>query len=266
MKHAVIIILFALAANTVKGQNLYDTTHTKIFAQYLYNTQQYKFAAEEYSRLAESSCSNYLDYALKSIECYEIVYDYKNAILQFEKHILPQGNIDSTFFFNYVKLLVKNHQYQSAYLYCDSVKAPYTTKSYNIKYGLSVIEGYQPPASQELIIPELKALADRDIKQKRMFPAITMSAIVPGSGRIYCGYVREGIFAMLRSCFDYLHVVYGFRKYGFRDPYPLFFGTLSVCFYIGNIFGTAKSVKKYNTLNKTNRDAQIIDYMYHNLF
>lgn len=266
MKQVVIIILFVVVANTIKGQNLYDTTHTKIFAQYLYNTQQYKFAAEEYSRLADSTCSNYLDYALKSIECYEIAYDYKNAINQFEKHILPHGNIDSTFFFNYVKLLVKNHQYQSAYLYCDSVKAPYTIKSYNIKYSLSVIEGYPSTTNQELIIPELKALANRDIKQKRMFPAVTMSAIIPGSGRIYCGYVREGITVMLRTCFDYLHVIYGCRKYGFRDPYPLFFGTISVCFYIGNIFGTVKSVNKFNTAQKNLRNEQIIDYMYHNLF
>lgn len=266
MKYAVIIILFVLAANNAKGQNLYDTAHTKVFAQYLYNTQQYKFAAEEYSRLADSSCSNYLDYALKSVECYEIVYDYKNAISQFEKHLLPQAKNDSQLFFSYVKLLIKDHQYPSAYVYCDSVKAPYTTKIYNIKYGLSVIEGQTPTQNQELIIPEFKALVNSEIKQKRMFPAIAMSAIVPGSGRIYCGYVREGITAMLRSCFDYLHVVYGFRKYGFRDPYPLFFGTVSVCFYIGNIFGTAKSVNKYNSHHKAIRDAQIIDYMHHNLF
>ena len=266
MKYMVIIILLFLAANTTNGQNLYDTAHTKAFAQYLYNTQQYRFAAEEYSRIADSACSNCLDYALKSVECYEIVYDYKNALNQFEKHILPQARIDTQYYFNYVKLLIKDHQYTSAYIYCDSVKAPYTTKILNIKYGLSVIEGYTPPSSQELIIPEFKVLADNEIKQKRMFSAIAMSAIVPGSGRIYCGYVREGITAMLRSCFDYLHVVYGFRKYGFRDPYPLFFATVSVCFYIGNIFGTAKSVNKYNSHNKSIRDAQIIDYMHHNLF
>ena len=265
MKYAFIFILITLTANISKGQNLYDTAHTKVFAQYLYNTQQYHFAAEEYERLAKINYSNSLDYSIKAIECYEIAYDYKNALKHFEKYVLPHAESNSQYYFSYVKLLIKNSQYNTAYVYCDSVKAPYTTKIHNIKYGLASICNHTP-IETEFIIPEIRLLSTSNIKQKRLFPAVTMSAIVPGSGRIYCGYVSEGITTMLRACFEYLHLIYGFRKYGFGDPYPLFFGTVSVCFYIGNIFGTVKSVKKFNTAQKNIRDGQIIDYMYNNLF
>ena len=266
MRYAFVFILTVLAANISKGQNLYDTAHTKVFAQYIYNTQQYHFAAEEYGRLAKNSYSNSLDYSIKAIECYEIAYEFKNDLNHFEKYVLPHAGSNSQYYFSYVKLLIKNRQYDTAFVYCDSVKAPFTTKIHNIKYGLSTICDYPTPKETEFILPEIKSLCTSNIKQKRMFPAITMSAIVPGSGRIYCGYVREGIIAMLRTCFDYLHVIYGFRKYGFRDPYPIFFGSVSACFYIGNIFGTAKSVNKFNKAQRNIRDGQIIDYMYNNLF
>ena len=266
MKKAVYIFLCCFIAELSFGQNLYDTTHTKIFAQYLYNTQQYRFAAEEYSSLANNTFSYNLDYALKAVECYSFAYDYNNAIKQFEKHILPTAYSNSEYYFDYVKLLIKNSNYATAHNYCDSVKSPFIIKSYNIKQCLSIIDNLPPVNNEELLLPEVKSFSTKELKQKKMFPAVTMSAILPGTGRIYCGHIREGITALLRTCFDYLHVAYGFHKYGFNDPYPLFFAAVSVCFYTGNIFGTVKSVKKYNSHQKQIRDAQIIDFMYNNLF
>lgn len=266
MKNVIYIFLYCLVANLSYGQNLYDTTHTKIFAQYLYNTQQYRFAAEEYSSLANNTFSNNLDYAFKAVECYSFIYDYNNAIDEFKKHILPIAKDSNSIYFDYVKLLIKNSNYATAHNYCDSIKAPYIIKSYNIKQCLSIIDNLPPTNNEELLLPEVKMLTNKELKQKKMFPAVTMSAILPGTGRIYCGHIREGITALLRTCFDYMHVAYGFHKYGFKDPYPLFFAAVSVCFYTGNIFGTVKSVKKYNLQQKHIRDAQIIDYMYNNLF
>ncbi len=265
MKHGVILLL-CLAALTSTAQNLYDTVHTKIFAEYLYNTQQYEFAAEEYSRLADSTYSISLDYAFKTVECYSIIYQYKNAENTFAKYILPQCKNRPELYFNYVKLLIQSEDYAKAYSYCDSLQTPYTIKGTNIKTCLAIINKTTVNSDNPQLTPEVKSFCQNKLDQKSMAVAVSMSAIVPGTGRIYCGYVREGIMAFLRSGFDLAHVAYGFHKYGYKDPYPLFFASLSACFYVGNIFGTVKSVKKRNNSIKKKRDEQIIDYMHDNLF
>lgn len=266
MRQFCYIILLCCVVEISFGQNLYDTAHTKVFAEYLYNTRQYKFAAQEYSRLADSTFSFNLDYSLKAVECYVFDYDYKNALLLFENRVLPSINNHPNLFFDYVKLLVRNQRYNLAYNYCDSVKPPNMIKSYNIKYCLGVITDLQFSYNSEMLMPEVIILTESVVKQKKMFPAVAMSSVLPGTGRIYCGYVSEGVTSLLRSCFDYLHVAYGFHKYGFGDPYPIFFAAVSACFYVGNIFGTVKSVKKYNSTHKRLRDEKIIDFMYGNLF
>ncbi|MBO4244360.1 MAG: hypothetical protein J5882_04815 [Bacteroidales bacterium] len=266
MKHAAIAILLCLTVQMCAAQNLYDTTHIRIFAEYLYNTQQYQFAAEEYARLADSTCSNSLDYAFKTIDCYSIIYDYKNAEKTFEKYILPQCQTQPGYYFHYVKLLINSGEYAKAYTYCDSLQSPYTIKGTNIKNCLAVINQTPADINNPLLTPEVKSFCQRKLDKKSMLIAVSMSAVLPGSGRIYCGYVREGIMALLRSGFELAHVAYGFHKYGYKDPYPLFFASLSACFYVGNIFGTAKSVNKYNNTIKKKHDEQIVDYMHDNLF
>ena len=261
-----LLVMQIFFARETLAQNLYDTTHTKVFAEYLYNTKQYVFAAEEYRRLADSTYSFSLDYAFKSAECYEFAYEYDSAKTVFSNYILPHCCSHPKYYYDYLRILVRSGSYATAQEFCDSLQSPFIVKGANIKACLATINENPVDLSNPLLLPKTVELCRTDYDTKNMFVAVSLSAVLPGAGRIYCGYVREGILAMLRSGFDIAHVAYGFHKYGFKDPYPLFFCTLSACFYVGNIFGTVKSVKKYKSISKTNRDEKILDYIYGTLF
>ena len=74
---------------------------------------------------------------------------------------------------------------------------------------------------------------------------VALSAILPGSGRIYAGRFGDGIFSMV-TFFTSAYMAYKYYK---EENYPLtvLFGGVSGIFYGGNIFGTYISVKIYNS-------------------
>ncbi|MDD4576778.1 MAG: hypothetical protein PHI36_10155 [Bacteroidales bacterium] len=80
-------------------------------------------------------------------------------------------------------------------------------------------------------------------KKKSMFTAGLLSAIVPGSGKIYAGRLGEGVSAFLMTAGMALVTYENFRKDGWKDPKTIFFGSIFATFYIGNIWGSALSVK-----------------------
>jgi tetratricopeptide (TPR) repeat protein len=82
-------------------------------------------------------------------------------------------------------------------------------------------------------------------KLKNPYLGVTLSSILPGSGRIYAGRVGDGIFSMI-TFFTSAYLTYKYYK---EDNYPLtvLFGGVSGIFYGGNIFGTYISIKIYNS-------------------
>ena len=71
-----------------------------------------------------------------------------------------------------------------------------------------------------------------------------MSALIPGSGKIYAGEIGDGIIAAIATglC-GYLAYDNFKAKHNFRG---WLFGGLSAFFYAGNIYGSAASAQIYN--------------------
>jgi hypothetical protein len=81
--------------------------------------------------------------------------------------------------------------------------------------------------------------------QKRRSPALAglMSAVVPGSGKVYAGKARQGIAAFLPVLMLGLLTWEGYRKDGPTSLRFLGFGSLFTVFYVGNIWGSTLAVK-----------------------
>jgi tetratricopeptide (TPR) repeat protein len=79
---------------------------------------------------------------------------------------------------------------------------------------------------------------------------LTLSAIIPGTGRIYAGRTGDGIFSLLAFSFS-SYLTYKYYKEDNRLLSGVF-GSASIIFYLGNLFGSYTSVKIYNrhTLDK----------------
>lgn len=81
--------------------------------------------------------------------------------------------------------------------------------------------------------------------QKRRSPALAglLSAVLPGSGKVYAGKPKQGIAAFLPLLTLGLLTWEGYRKDGPTSLRFLGFGSLFTVFYIGNIWGSTLAVK-----------------------
>jgi len=85
-----------------------------------------------------------------------------------------------------------------------------------------------------------------NIRYKSPFKAGLMSGVIPGSGKFYTKNWQDGVIAFIFVTANAWQSYRGFKKHGTKSAYGWIFGTLSAGFYIGNIFGSVKSAKRYN--------------------
>lgn len=70
-----------------------------------------------------------------------------------------------------------------------------------------------------------------------------MSAIVPGTGKIYVGKPGEGIASMLATVGFGLITLENYKKLGLNNFKTIFFGSIFAANYVSNIYGSVISVK-----------------------
>lgn len=81
------------------------------------------------------------------------------------------------------------------------------------------------------------------IKKKSPFLAGCMSAIVPGTGKLYAGYTGMAAAAAIPTVLWGAAAVESYIKAGPSSPQFIIFASLFSTFYIGNIWGSVLSVK-----------------------
>lgn len=255
----VFFIVFLFTSVVVVAQNVYDSAHVKVFADYLFQTKQYQFAAEEYFR------AGYNDLA---VDGFLTCGNNKSALEVFENHIFSDSSSQKMRLF-YVKLLILNGNYSKAYSIASQLKQPYTVRAANICALLPLIDtdikrnfSVENP---DFFSSETEELLRIKPERKSVGLGVAMSSIIPGSGKLYAGNIYDGATTMILLGLDAFHIVRGIKKYGL-DPYPLFFAFFGVSFYVGNIFGTAKAIKIYNKKQKQQRDEKIVDYLNSSVF
>lgn len=69
-----------------------------------------------------------------------------------------------------------------------------------------------------------------------------MSAIVPGSGKIYAGKTGQGLITFIQNLALGLQTYEAYRRDGWKSPRFLVYGSLFTFFYVGNIWGSTLTV------------------------
>lgn len=82
-------------------------------------------------------------------------------------------------------------------------------------------------------------------KEKSYFWAGFMSAILPGSGKIYVGKLGEGLYALLANAVLAAITYENYTKAGPGNIKTIAAGAAFTTFYVGNIYGSVASVKQY---------------------
>jgi len=257
--HWLSLFLFVLTANLTNAQNLYDAPHSAQFAEYLFKTGQYQYAANEYERVIFLSPDSQ-QFKLMLIKSYRLAGDCKHGLLSFNR------------FFNISTLNADlSGEYLKTLILCDSIQRAQrflathnyqTIRNGNVyQAGMLMLDKrwteskafiQSQPTTDSIPLNELLLLTESALATKHKSPVVaaTMSAIIPGTGKIYAGQWKDGAIALLFVAGNVWQSYRGFHKFGNKSAYGWIFAGLSAGFYIGNIYGSVKTAQRYNRKNE----------------
>ncbi len=247
------LILFVVSA---PGQNIFDRPHSVSYADYLYNSGEYELAAQEYLRI--SFDNNHPHYKLRLLKSYRLAGKPSVEYALFYKFYPNNTFPNDTFAFEFLRMnmalqlkpnlntILTQYRFESeshknifmlaSLLYTDQwKKAGQTAQS---------LTGH-PKSTMFEKLAAISEQASR-IKFKKPWLAGSLSAIVPGSGKVYSGYFWDGLMSLLFVGSNAFLAYRGFSKYGTSSGLGWTFSGLSAFFYLGNIYGSIKAAKRKN--------------------
>lgn len=256
-----VLLVFAglLCSFQLFSQNLFDETNTYKFTDYLFKTQQYQLASQEYERLVVLAPSN-SSYKLSLVQCYRLSNNYSTAEKRFNEFFSDSLFLLSTAVsteYLKIKLLQEDLTSAQTFLLRNSrlempSKLHYQESIYllnrNWKKSDSLLRQTQGLDPRFGVITK-EALA---IRYKSPLLAASLSTVIPGSGKFYTGYWKDGLIAFLFVAANSWQSYRGFSKYGTGNAHGWIFGGLATGFYFGNIYGSWKSAVRRN--KKANDD------------
>ena len=260
-KNTLLILIFSVITNFAfcqndsisrTSQNLFNYENSKKYAQYLEISGQYLSASNEYQRILlmqpnDVKVLNSLNYCFimlkqpqKGINTLNILYpDYslmpKQTKTEFAKLQLLDENYEMAL--NFSKTNITNKKDQD-YIYLYSLIFTSQWDEASIFYS---------SINQKSLSNEIRII-DKGfhLKQKSPFLAGFMSSIVPGSGKIYTKKWKDGLISTIIIGGLAWQAYRSFSKKGVSSAYGWATASIGFGFYLGNIYGSVKSAKKYN--------------------
>lgn len=249
-----IILLFSVIQSF--GQNnLFDCENSKNFAGYLFNTGQYQLSEQEYERIS-FFCEFDSTSRLMLLKTYRKLKKFDKEELFYNTHGFGNLNLLSA-------------DYRDEYIRMLMAEQKYSDVQKTIAGGLTVRQEYEHLLGSELLlrnwekayqmsrqdmpkvnfkIAGLRKVAEKSYQAKRKSPVLAslLSVIVPGAGKMYCGYWGDGAMSFLFTASSTFFAVRGFNKYGTKSVYPWIIGGLAASYYAANVYGGATSAIRYN--------------------
>lgn len=243
-----IFLFFLIFSQFILSQSLRSPENRKLFADHLFCSKDYLRAILEYEEYLKFYNNDTISF--KIALGYSKIENYDEAAERF-KSIPPKSVFYSTSRLEFLKSNIKAGDFYSLL----NPKSPEVTinelKLVNISYLLNDIT---LPVKETFLIPfndvekkELKILYD--LKNNPPYKSATsaglLSAIVPGTGKLYAGQISEGITSFL------LNGLFAFISYNnFKNNHNVrgwIFAGVGAFFYAGNIYGSAVSAQIYNS-------------------
>ncbi len=230
------------------------------FIEHLINKGYYKEAIS----LIDKNPSKYTSARQDSINYFRgwAAYSLKN-LQESTLSLLKVGekspfHLKSRFFAGYNQIFLENYADARAILGHINAQADPNSSLLNFELcGIEMLQGNWPKANELLhqVNPDIATLNQQVTalgqicreqaahRFKSPFLAGVMSAIVPGSGKIYAGKTGEGIAAMIATTGFGLITWENYRKLGIDHVKTIFFGCIFAANYASNIYGSVISVK-----------------------
>lgn len=254
----ILILLFCFAKDSIAQNNIFDRKHSLEFAQYLLKSKQYRNASVELERLVYFDDNDSLK--AKLLSSYRLDGNRDKGIVRANQMYPDLSLMKNNVGKEYVKLLLSKRMFndveiffkinkqidkknklrfnvESALLSANWQKA--NKLIYNKKDTFEFLNKYTE------IIDEANAF-----KPKKEWLAGILSAVVPGSGKVYTTYWQDGLFTFAGISISTWQAYDGFNTNGIKSVYGWIFGGVAAVLYFSNIYGAVKSARKYNLDNE----------------
>jgi hypothetical protein len=252
-----LIPAFLLFLPALSAQDLYDYAHSRAYARYLLQSQQYGLAAEEYERLIFLKPENDTLRA-DLLRAYRRGNTPQKGLEQWAKWQLESRPKSRLLYGEYSKLLLRggypadarnlatqsdifdSTQIRRIVLYADMLEQ---------KWKQAKVSLVQISPSEKLSRrTDLEKLIQKGQQQKLKKPwlATALSVPVPGLGKVYSGEWKDGIISLLFVGVNAWQAVRRFDKEGTDTFWGWIHGGFALGFYSGNIYGAHKAARRYN--------------------
>ena len=198
-------------------------------------------------------------------------YDLSN------RHLALIPNNDSVLYGKAIFQSSKNHifnnNYDSAIVICNSVGEDKLLKIHSGKLPLMIASSYlllnkPESASKELINANLTnsklfnyCSELENFRPKSALVAGTLSAIIPGTGKMYTNNLEHGLVSMFAIGLFGFRTAIEYNRGGINSAGFITFGVLFLITYTANIVGSAISAKFYNRKHNNEINLKVIDFV-----
>lgn len=250
--------IFLLSLVTINSQNLLDYPNSLKYASYLFQTKQFELSSIEYERVVFLEPNDTLA-KLNLIRSYRYSKDFITAqdrILKF----FPDGlnNLHEEFSKEYLKIMLCGNQLEKAFNFLNENIVLNKISKAEYQLGILIMQNNRTGAkslvdknNEVLKISErFNNLNELNINSlntayKNPLLAASLSAIVPGSGKLYTGRWKDAIFSFLFLTSASWLTYSSINNNGFNFTSVLY-GSVTLGFYTANVYGSSKSAKMYN--------------------
>lgn len=237
------------------AQNLFNKEHSIKFVNYLFNTKQYKYASIEMENLVYLNKSDdSLKYLL--LKAYRISNQYDKGIIRTRQMYENMENIPGNAGLEFARMLIMSEDFNEANKFIVSNKNLSEDNKFSLNIHISLLQKNWNEANnlfisnkdKHLSVIKYQSLVEEGVNLKHKSPAlaVTFSTLLPGSGKIYTGLWKDGLFSLLSIGVTSWQAYKGFKTDGIKSTYGWFFVGISTIVYSYNIYGTHKSAKLYN--------------------
>jgi len=266
---AVLICLAPL--RSVAGQEAAAFTPENIlkFADYLYQEKDYLRAAAEYRRyllLANAPPPEAASIHFKIGLCFRSAQDYGNSVSAFRFLIekFPESDTAEEARVQVAYGHFLSGEYRESLASADAFLAE--IKSGEKRLRLVQLKGvdylYQRQwakagdyfrsldgqTGSDVLTMALKGFADQGLRLRRKSPVLAgiLSALIPGTGRMYAGRTTDGLFSLMTIALTAWQAYDGFHKEGTGSLKGWIYGSIGGFFYVGNVYGSVAAARIYN--------------------
>ena len=250
-----------LQTATAISQNLFDSEHTQRYAEYLLNSGQFALAAEEYERLVFMQ-PTHEPFKIGLLRALSNNGDIAYGRQKWQLWQQTGSSFSTTVHDEYAKLLLQGDflsEVRSLSLQPNRMSKGFGQQVgvfaavlgldwENARNRLDSVDGLFAPAARQA----MSVLIQKGAAAKKKSPALALglSAIVPGTGKVYSGQWKDGLLSFFFVGLNGWQAYRRFDEEGTGSVWGWVHAGLGTGFYIGNLYGSHKAARRFNAATK----------------